>query len=127
MQFISPKVHSIIGLVVGIALLFAPSIFSFSDLGGAAVWLPRIIGVIVILSELTVRGNFMNQGFVPMKIHVMTDVAMGTLLFASPWLFGFIDQSANGWVPHVVVGIAMVGYALMTQTNEESLTTKHAS
>lgn len=120
MKFISPRAHSIIGFIVGIALLFAPNIFGFSDLGGAAVWLPRILGVIVILSELTVRGSFSGMGVVPMRAHITTDVLMGLLLALSPWLFGFTDEPANAWVPHLVVGIAMVGYALATRTDDAS-------
>lgn len=121
MKFISPRAHSVIGFIVGVALLFAPSIFGFSDLGGVAVWLPRVLGVIVILSELTVRGSFSGMGFVPMRMHIGTDVLMGLLLALSPWLFGFADESANAWVPHLVVGIAMVGYALATRTDDDAV------
>ena len=122
MKFISPRTHTIIGFIVGLALLFAPNIFGFSEFGGAAVWLPRIIGVIVILSELTVRGSFSGMGFIPMKLHIATDVAMGALLALSPWLFGFADNPANSWVPHLLVGLLMVGYALATRTTGENAT-----
>jgi SPW repeat len=120
MQFITPRVHSIIGFIVGVALLFAPNIFGFSDVGGAAVAIPRILGVIVILSELTVRGSFSGAGFVSMRFHIWMDVIMGIFLAASPWLFGFADEEVNAWVPHLVVGIAMVGYALATNPNVQN-------
>lgn len=114
MQFITPRVHTIIGFIVGIALLLAPNIFAFSDVGGAAVMIPRIIGVIVILSELTVRGSFSGLGFIPMRMHIVTDVILGLFLAVSPWLFNFANEDANAWVPHLVVGLAMIGYALAT-------------
>jgi SPW repeat-containing protein len=117
MKFISPLAHSIIGFVVGVALLFAPALFGFSNVGGAAVMVPMIIGVIVILSELTVKGSFSRMGFVPMSAHIAMDVLMGAFLALSPWLFGFNDQPANVWMPHLVVGIMMIGYALVTRTN----------
>lgn len=117
MKPISPRTHSIIGFIVGIALLLAPNIFGFSDVGGMAVALPRIIGIIVILSELTVQGSFSKIGFVPMKLHIGLDVLMGALLAVSPWLFGFSDEGSNAWVPHFLVGLLMVGYALMTRTD----------
>lgn len=117
MKFISPRAHSIIGFIVGVALLFAPNIFMFSDVGGAAVAVPRIIGIIVILAELTVRGSFSRMGFVPMKAHIVLDVLMGAFLALSPWLFSFADTETNALVPHLVVGLLMIGYALMTRTN----------
>lgn len=120
MKFLSPKVHTIIGFIVGIALLLAPNLFGFSDVGGAAVMVPRLIGAIVVLSELTVKGSFSGMGIIPMKLHIMSDVLMGLVLAASPWLFGFADEEANAWLPHLVVGIAMVGYALATRTDENS-------
>ena len=119
MKILSPRTHTIIGFIVGLALLLAPNIFGFSDLGGAAVAVPRIIGIIVILSELTVKGSFSGIGFIPMKLHIGADVLMGLILALSPWLFGFADEAANAWVPHLVVGLLMVGYALATRTNEE--------
>src|ERR1700712_5638373 len=118
-KILSPRTHTIIGFVVGIALLLAPNIFGFSDVGGAAVAVPRIIGVIVLLSELTVKGSFSGFGVVPMKLHIGMDVLMGLILAVSPWLFSFHDEGANAWLPHLVVGIMMVGYALVTQTNTE--------
>lgn len=118
MQFISPKAHSIIGFIVGVALILAPNIFGFSDVGGAAVAIPRIIGIIVILSELTVRGSFSGMGMVPMRLHISTDIFMGAFLTLSPWLFGFSDQGASAWTPHVIVGLLMMGYALMTRPEE---------
>src|ERR1700712_4930833 len=113
-KILSPRTHTIIGFVVGIALLLAPNIFGFSDVGGAAVAVPRIIGIIVILSELTVRGSFSGFGIVPMKLHLAMDMLMGAILALSPWLFGFSDQEANAWVPHLIVGILMIGYAAAT-------------
>lgn len=120
MKFISPRAHSVIGFVVGVALLFAPNIFGFSDVGGAAVLLPRILGVIIILSELTVRGSFSGMGIVPMRAHITTDVIMGLLLALSPWLFSFSDGPSNSWVPHLLVGIVIVLYALATRTDDDT-------
>lgn len=119
MKFISPRAHTIIGTIIGIALLLAPNIFGFSDVGGAAVAVPRIIGLIVILSELTVKGSFSGIGIVSMKAHILLDMLLGAILALSPWLFGFADEETNAWVPHLVVGIAMIGYAAMTRTDEE--------
>jgi hypothetical protein len=119
MKFLSPKMHSIIGFIVGIVLLFAPNIFGFSDVGGAPVAISRIMGIIVILSELTVRGSFSGMGMIPMRVHLFTDVIIGAFLALSPWLFGFSDQGTNAWLPHLIVGLLILGYIPMTRTDEE--------
>jgi hypothetical protein len=38
----------------------------------------------------------------------------GILLAASPWIFGFADTV---YLPHLILGIAEIGAALMTQKN----------
>ena len=119
MKFLSSRTHSIIGFVVGIVLVLAPNLLGFSDVGGASVWLPRILGLVVIFSELTVKGSFSGMGMVPMKAHIPMDVLMGALLALSPWLFGFADEDANAWVPHLLVGVMMIGYALVTRTDAD--------
>jgi len=50
----------------------------------------------------------------PMAVHNLIDVAAGTFLALSPWLFGFADESANVWVPHLVVGLAAIFLGLTT-------------
>lgn len=119
MKVLSARLHSIIGVIVGVALLLAPNVFAFSDVGGAAVMVPRVLGVLIILSELFVRGSFSNMGVVSMRTHVVLDVIAGLLLALSPWLFGFADEKVNAWLPHLVVGLAVVGYALITRTEAE--------
>jgi len=49
-----------------------------------------------------------------MAVHNLIDVVAGLFLAASPWIFGFADESANVWVPHVVVGLAAVFLGLAT-------------
>jgi hypothetical protein len=51
----------------------------------------------------------------PMAVHNLIDIAAGGLLAASPWLFGFADESANVRVPHLVVGLAAVFLGLTTR------------
>lgn len=40
------------------------------------------------------------------------------MLALSPWLFGFSSAPMNAWVPHVIVGIMVIGYALITNPSE---------
>ena len=119
MKLLSTRTHTIIGIVVGLALLVAPWLFGFADEGGAAVMVPIYVGIFILLSELTTTSSLSPLKIVPMKIHIMLDVVTGLFLLASPWLFGFADLEANAWVPHVVVGVLVAGYALVTRTSDE--------
>lgn len=119
MKFLSSKVHTIIGLVVGVALLFAPALFGFSEYETAAM-IPMVVGVFIIVNELITTSSLSPLKLVPMKIHIMLDCVTGAFLALSPWLFGFADEPTNVWLPHVIVGILTIGYALMTNPTVES-------
>jgi hypothetical protein len=119
MKFLSSKVHTIIGLVVGMALLFAPQLFGFSD-NQTATLVPIYVGIFIIISELVTTSVISPIKLVPMRIHIVLDWITGAFLALSPWLFGFADEAANVWVPHLIVGILVIGYALVTDPNLES-------
>lgn len=122
MKFFSTRTHTLIGLIVGVALLVAPWLFGFADRGGAAVTVPLVVGIFIILSELITTSEISLIKLVPMRIHTIIDILAGIFLAASPWLFGFNDLEANAWVPHVIVGILVVGYALATRTDDSTNT-----
>lgn len=125
MKIISAKVHTIIGIVVGIVLLLAPTLFGFEN-NTMATLVPRIIGGFIILNELITTSPLSVVKLVPMKVHIVLDCLTGLVLGLSPWLFGFSSAPANAWAPHVLVGVLVIGYALMTNTadSKTSLATK---
>jgi hypothetical protein len=47
------------------------------------------------------------------RVHGMLDYAMGVLLLAAPYLFGFATGGAKQWIP-MALGAAMIGLALLT-------------
>ena len=47
------------------------------------------------------------------KVHGYLDYAVGALLIAAPWLFGFAEGGAETWVP-VILGVSAILYSLMT-------------
>lgn len=51
--------------------------------------------------------------FINSKVHGILDYMSGLLFIASPWLFGFADDSAAMWVP-IIAGIAVLGMSLLT-------------
>jgi hypothetical protein len=125
-RFISTRNHAVMGIIVSIILFFAPNIFGFSDNGGAAVAIPRIVAVVLFLSELVTNNGLSLANLIPMRMHLMMDTAVGIFLAISPWLFGFYKQGANAWLPHLIVGLIYAGTALMTRTEPEANTSRQA-
>jgi hypothetical protein len=125
-RFISTRNHAVMGIIVSIILFFAPNIFGFSDNGGAAVAIPRIVAVVLFLSELVTNNGLSLANLIPMRMHLMMDTAVGIFLAISPWLFGFYKQGTNAWLPHLIVGLIYAGTALMTRTEPEANTSRQA-
>lgn len=118
MRFIPTRIHGIIDYVVGIALIAAPWIFQFDDaLNRAAVWTPIVLGLGTILYSLFTDYELGVMRSIPMRVHLMIDLAAGVILAASPWLFGFADEV---YLPHLIVGLAEIGVSLMTRTIPET-------
>lgn len=112
MKFLSARTHTIIGLIVGVALIVLPSLLGYPD--GPAVVVPIVIGVLTLLSELTTTSPLSPIKLIPMKIHIVVDILMGVFLALSPWAFGFYISGAHTWLPHFIAGILMSSYALLT-------------
>jgi hypothetical protein len=72
----------------------------------------------VLVNEFVTTSPAALLKIVPMRVHVMLDVVTGIFLLATPFLFGFADEDANAWVPHIVVGLLIAGYALVTDTSD---------
>jgi hypothetical protein len=51
--------------------------------------------------------------FLSTKAHGVMDYLMGIVLIALPWLLGFAEGGTETWIP-VILGISMIGLALMT-------------
>lgn len=114
MRFIPTKLHAPLDYIVGVALIAAPWIFQFSEHTAATV-IPIVLGIGLIVYSLFTDYELGVWRVVPMSVHNLFDIAAGVLLAASPWLFGFDDEGANVWVPHVVVGLAAVFLGLTTK------------
>ena len=124
MKIIPAFVHGIADYIGGIALLAAPNIFGFAEVGGAAVWIPRIIGLIVLLQSICTNYEVGLVKILPMRVHLMNDYVASLFLAASPWLFGFADQPSNVWMPHVVVGVLVFVLTLMTESEPRGTTAR---
>ncbi|HEY7149666.1 MAG TPA: SPW repeat protein [Gaiellaceae bacterium] len=113
MRFIPTKFHAPLDYIVGVALIAAPWIFQFSDVTAATV-VSIVLGIGLIAYSLFTNYELGVWKVAPMAVHNLIDIAAGAFLAASPWIFGFADESANVWAPHVVVGLAAVFLGLTT-------------
>lgn len=55
--------------------------------------------------------------FIPTRIHGMLDYVVGSLMIASPWLFGFSDHEAATWT---VVGVGLLALVQSLMTDYET-------
>lgn len=116
MRILPTKIHGALDYIVGIALILAPNIFGFTGVGGAAVTIPRLLGVVLIVYSVFTNYEWGVFKMLDMRYHLVVDFLASVFLAASPFLFGFINQSANAWLPHVVVGLTVVLVVLVSQT-----------
>lgn len=115
-RFLPTRVHGVLDYVVGLALILAPNIFQFADVGGAAVFIPRLLGVVLIAYSLFTRYELGVIKVIGMPYHLIVDFLAALFLALSPFLFGFSNRSANVWLPHVVVGIAVILVVIVSKT-----------
>ena len=115
-RFLPTKVHGALDYVVGIALILAPNIFQFAEVGGAAVLIPRVLGVVLIVYSLITRYEWGVIKLISMHYHLIIDFLAALFLALSPFLFGFSNKEPNAWLPHVVVGIAVVVVVIVSKT-----------
>lgn len=114
-QFIPTRVHGALDYIVGIALIIAPWLFGFMEVGGPAVVIPMVLGVGLIVYSLFTKYEWGLIKVLGMPYHLIFDVVAALFLAASPFIFGFYTEAPNVWVPHVVVGIAVILVVLFSQ------------
>jgi SPW repeat len=124
MRIIPTRFHGVLDYAMGVLLIVAPYLLGFAD-GTAAQYVPQALGLATLLMSLVTDYELSVAKLIPMSVHLGVDAAAGLLLAASPWLFGFADRVF--W-PHLVLGVAEIGAALMTQTHPRpaNLTRSHA-
>jgi hypothetical protein len=116
MRIIPTRVHGMLDYGTGLLLLISPYLFGFSDVGGAAQYIPMILGAGIIAASLITDYELSIARIIPMPMHLAGDIAGGVLLAASPWLFGFADRV---YAPHLIIGLMEIAAGLMTRTTPD--------
>jgi len=118
LRIIPTGVHAYFDYIGGIGLLAAPFVFGFFALGGAAVIIPMVLGAGLLLYSLLTNYELGIRGlkFLPMSVHLLLDFVASAFLALSPFLFGFIKQAPNAWLPHIIAGVTVIFLVLLSQT-----------
>jgi SPW repeat len=114
MRFIPTRFHAPLDYIVGVVLIAAPWVFQFSEHTAATV-VSIVLGIGLIAYSLFTDYELGVWKVAPMAVHNLIDIVAGIVLAASPWIFGFADETANVWVPFVVIGLAAVFLGLTTK------------
>ncbi|MDQ3721535.1 MAG: hypothetical protein M3376_00375 [Actinomycetota bacterium] len=89
---ISRLVHGLIEYAAGVLLIVAPFLLAFDS--GAAVAVSIVAGVVVIAVAASTEGPSSLINSIPIPAHLLLDFALAAALIASPFLFGFSDESS---------------------------------
>ncbi len=111
MRIISTKIHGIADYILGLAVAASPWTFHFSH-GGKETWVPFLVGILGIIYSLFTKYEYATNKIIPVHFHLMLDVASGTVLAASPWLFHF---ATTAQLPLLCLGMSEVVIAVLTQ------------
>src|SRR4051794_11835525 len=109
MRMIPTRVHGMMDYLMGAVLIVAPWLLGLRY--GPEAWIPVALGAGALVYSLLTRYELGLYGLIPMPVHLGLDAASGLFLLASPWLFGFANHV---WIPHVVLGVAELAAAAMT-------------
>jgi hypothetical protein len=111
MRFIPTRVHGVLDYLTAGVLIAAPSVLNFRQ-HGMQRWLPVALGVGTIGYSLLTDYELGLFKVIPMPMHLVLDAANGALLAASPWLFGFAEETA---APHLALGLFEIAVTASSQ------------
>jgi uncharacterized membrane protein YtjA (UPF0391 family) len=114
MKMIPRFYHAVLDYVVGLILLLSPNLLGFSDVGGATAWVPRILGLIILLQAMMTDYELGVIKAVPIRVHLMTDYFVGLFVIGAPWFFGF-SKLRVPMMTHLIVGLLVLASTAMTQ------------
>ena len=105
------EAHAMVEPIIGLLFILAPFIFSFDD--SAAKTLSIVLGVVILLSGMSTRWRVSLVKLIPLRVHFMTDVLIGIVCIAAPFVLGFSDET-EALVFFLVLGVGELGAAFMT-------------
>lgn len=115
MKIIPKFYHGVLDYMSGLLLLAAPNLFGFAEIGGATAWVPRIVGLMILLQALMTDYELGVMKVIPIAMHLMADYAIGAVLLVAPFILGISSKSTSATVLLVMMAIVAFAAAFMTQ------------
>jgi VIT1/CCC1 family predicted Fe2+/Mn2+ transporter len=84
-------VHGLWEYIAGVALIAAPLVLGYDS--GSATAASIVLGVLLIFLTATTSSSTSLVNQIPLPVHILLDYALAAILIASPFLFGFSDES----------------------------------
>jgi len=114
MRFITPEFHAIMDYVMSILLVTSPFILDYYA-GGPESMVPICLGLMALFITPLTDFRFAIIRVIPLKWHLIIDLASGIFLALSPWIFDFYRHV---YAPHVIFGGLMIIASLTTASSE---------
>jgi VIT1/CCC1 family predicted Fe2+/Mn2+ transporter len=114
---IPPFVHGVLDYLLAALLIAAPFLFGFDT--DTAIAVSIVAGIAVLMLGAFTAWTTGIVKSIPPVAHAMLDYALAALLIASPFLFGFTDDS-GATAFFVVVGVAGIVLAIATRIVPDS-------
>jgi hypothetical protein len=108
--------HGIYEYIGGILLIVLPLALNYDS--GAATAESIVLGVLVIfLTATTDIGTSLIRS-IPLPVHILLDYALAAILIASPFLFGFSDETTPTAV-FIVAGLVQLLVSIGTRYRKD--------
>jgi len=110
---IALNMHAAVEPLIAIVIIAAPWIFGFSDAEDAKIVCVAVGAVMLIAGSMT-DWRLSIARVIPLRMHMMTDLALGAVLILAPFVLGFSD---NGGATRftVIAGALEILTALATR------------
>ena len=109
-------VHGAIEYLAGVLLIASGFLLGFES--NAAIAASIILGLLVLVMAASMDGPSSLINSIPLSVHVLLDYALAAILVASPFLFGFSDETA-ATAFFIVLGVVHLLVTIGTRFRDE--------
>jgi hypothetical protein len=97
--------------LIGVLFIIAPFVLGFDH--SSARTLSIVVGAVVLVGTMSTRWRLSLVKLLSLRMHFLTDVLLGVVCIAAPFVLGFSDETAP-LVWFLVMGVAELGAAFGT-------------